>query len=268
MRHYLFFLSILLLLVVQTSLLGQRKVKPIYYGKIQGAYVIDKFIPEGYAGFNYFNLGVRKMTGDKLREFGIATFYYQEDLLFLQRSIFSEGGPDRQTGFLFNTYAYIGWKQRKWKKARFHTGPQFDFGYYHNEMLPGTSVSFPIRTNDFKVSGSARAEFQYEIDPRYSFFVGAQYTLFQFGLRRIKKDNPILTRRQQLEDFIQFDFLIERYIGYFGVLRRFGKIRKTAAQRRKEREKANQKRAADQQKRQEKLKKKRAKQQKKKKKKN
>lgn len=266
MRLYLLFVTSIFFLLLQVSLYGQkRKIKPIYYGKIQGAYIVDEFLPKGHAGFNYLNVGVRKMTGDKLREFGIATFYYQEDVFFFARSSFSERRADKQTGFLFNTYAYMDWKQWKWKKAKIHVGPQFDFGYYHNGVLPGGTLRFPIRTNDFKISGSARAEFQYDLDSRYSILIGTQYTVFQFGLRRINKENPILTRRQQLEDFIQFDFLIERYLGYFGVLRRFGKIRKTAEQRQKERDKADRKRAAEMKERQEKIDKKRAKKQKKKK---
>lgn len=81
----------------------------------------------------------------------------------------------------------------------------------------------------------------YKIDERYSLILGSQYTLFQFGLRRINIQNPILTRRRQLEDFLQFDFLVKRYIAYVGVVTQFGKVKVNRAKIAKKKEEERQK---------------------------
>jgi len=49
-----------------------------------------------------------------------------------------------------------------------------------------------------------------------------------------------LTRRRQLEDFLQFDFLIERYIGYVGVVTQFGKVKINRAKIAKKKEEERQ----------------------------
>ena len=259
MRYiFLFILTAIICFTSNNDLCAQRKrkIKPVYHGKLQGGYQVDKFIPRGYAGFTYLNLGIRKVTGEKIRETGIETFYYNE---IHDREEINQGYVigNEQTGFGLNFYHYIKLKKWDFGKLNIQTGPQFSFGYYHNDNLPLSSNNFPRTFNDFKLGATARVELNYKIDERYSFLIGAQYTVLQAGLRRINNQNPILTRRQQLEDFLELDFLVDKYTAYVGILRQFGKVKIN-------REKIKRKKAAEKERKQKKKAKKQAKKEKRK----
>lgn len=243
MKNFLLILISLFCLMPTQELLAQKKkkkAKPYYLGKIQSGFLIDKFIPKGYAGFTYLNLGIRKVTGEKIQESGFETFYYQKDQDKKRVNDFLTTG-NRQTGFGLNYYHYIKLKKWDFKKFTVQTGPQFSFGYYHNEILPFTANNFATTYNDFKLGATARVELGYKIDERYSFILGSQYSIFQFGLRRINNQNPVLDRRRQLEDFVQFDFLINRYTFYFGMIRQFGRVKIDRVKLKEKRVKARQK---------------------------
>ena len=57
----------------------KRKVKPVFFGKIQGAFLVDNFIADLNTSFTYINLGIRKITGKKVREIGIESYYYNQE---------------------------------------------------------------------------------------------------------------------------------------------------------------------------------------------
>jgi len=105
-----------------TSLQAQkkRKIKPVFYGKIQGGYLVDKVIPEGYSGYNYLNLGIRKVVGDKISEWGLETFYYKNinSREVVTRSLTT---GTEQTGFGFNVYHYLMLKQWNFGKLKIGT---------------------------------------------------------------------------------------------------------------------------------------------------
>jgi len=234
----------------------RKKIKPVYHGKLQGGYLIDKVIPEGASSFTYFNFGIRKVTGEKVTESGIETFYYQDTFGEERINGFYSRGNE-QTGFGLKYYYYLKVKNWRFGKINIQVGPQFSFGYYHNNVQPFNSNNFAKTFNDFKIGASARVELNYKIDNRYSAILGTQYTIAQFGLRRINSNNPALDIRSRLDDFLQFDFLVNRYLAYFGILRQFGKVKV-------DRVKLKEKRAKEKLKKQEKRDKKLAKKQKKK----
>lgn len=265
MKYILLYILVFIGLTSPHPLEAQKKrkrVKPVYYGKLQGGYMVDKFIPKGYAGFNYLNLGLRKVTGKKVRESGFEAFYYKE---VHDRKIINQFYTigNQQTGFGLNYYHYLMLQQWNLGKLNIQTGPQFSFGYYRNRNRPFSSHNFSTVYNDYKIGGLARVELSYKIDERYSFILGAQYTLFQFGLRRVTTENPNLTVRQKLEDFLQFDFLVNKYTAYTGIVTQFGKVKvnrtKIAKKKKEQREKQAAKNAEKKKKRDEQIQKRRAK---------
>lgn len=254
MKYVVFFLIVFFPLFIIKPLQAQtkrNKGKTVYYGKLQGAYMVDKLIPKGYGGFNYINLGLRKVTGKKIREYGLEAFYYQK---VHDKEIINEFYNEayKQRGYGIKYYHYVMLKQWNFKRLNLQIGPQFSLGYFRNHRIPQASFAYAININDYKLGGSARMELNYKINRRYSFILGAQYTLFQFGLRRMYIDNPNLTNRQKLEDFIQFDYLVNRYAAYAGVLAQFGKIKVDRAIIEKKRKKQRAKQQAKNQKKKEK----------------
>lgn len=256
----LFFLTFIFCCAGNNTLFSQekkrKKIKPVYHGKLQGGYFIDKVVPKGASEFTYLNFGIRKVTGEKMVERGIETFYYQN--IFDKKIVndfFSTG--TKQTGFGLNYYHYIMLKKWNFKKFHLQVGPQFSFGYYHKENQPLSQNNFAKTFNDFKIGAAARVELNYRIDGRYAAILGSQYTISQFGLRRTNFKNPGLDIRSQLDDYLQFDFLPQRFVAYFGILRQFGRVKI-------DRVKLKEKRAKAKQQKQEKAARKLAKRQKKK----
>ena len=119
-------------------------------------------------------------------------------------------------------------------------GPQFSLGYYYNEISPFTTNTFKRNFNDIKIGASGRVDISYPISQRFSILFSTQYTFFQFGVRRIEIENPTIIRRQRLKDFVQVDFLVNRYVAQLGILAQFGKIKKDRAKIKKKRDKKRQ----------------------------
>ena len=236
MIRYLILISCaFLLLSFPTELHAQKKrkkIKPIYYGKIQGGFLIDKYISKGNIGFTYFNLGSRKITGEKIQETGLASFYYRQRHDEERINNFYSRGFE-QTGLGINFYHYIKYKKWDFGKLNLQVGPQFSFGYFKYKIALLNRFNFEEIINDFKVGVSTRLELNYKIDGRYTLALGTEYTLFQFGLRKI--------RQQQLEDYIHADLLPNRSLIYIGIITRFGKVRVNRAKLQRKREKERQK---------------------------
>jgi hypothetical protein len=236
--------------IFATNLVGQRKgkkIKPIYFGKIQGAFLSNHFIPNGFSNFNYGNISIRKITGKKIREIGIESFYSaKKQNIVLNPSTLPGAAPYLngflQTVFSANLYYYAAWKQWQFSKLKVQVGPQFSLGYFH-QRHEGYVIAPSIGTtyNDFKIGASGKIELIYPINNRFSIIGGTQFTLMQFGVRRM--DNGIITLdiTRRRTDFIQVDVLIQRYVAHIGVLTQFGKIKKDKAKIKRKRDKRRQK---------------------------
>ena len=243
MIKYKLVFTILLVCGVLINSYGQKprkKIKPVYYGKVLGGFFQDKIIPNGFSGYNYLNLGIRKERGNKIKEVGIESYYFQLDHDYLYINEYAIFGY-KQTSFLINSYLYLSFKQWNFSKFNLEIGPQFSLGYYHNSKLPYTSPNFEELYNDFKLGAALRLELSYPITQRFSLFLGSNYTIFQFGIRRHKINNPTLAQRLQLSDYVHVDLFLKRHISYIGILTQFGKIKKDRAKIRAKNAKARQK---------------------------
>lgn len=245
MNYSKIILLFLSLFIINNNLFAQkkRKIKPVFYGKIQGGFLYDNFIGKAKTSFNYINLGIRKKTGKKVREIGLESFYYSQkhDVVYNPSDPNFPISGTLEEGFVANSYWYLGLKHWQFSKLKIGLGPQFSLGYHHKSIIPLTTSTFLQRFNDFKIGASGRIEISYPLSQRFSIIASTQYTIFQFGVRRIYWGNPTIVQSRQLKDFVQVDFLVNRYVVQLGIIAQFGKIKKDRVKIKKKRDKKRQK---------------------------
>lgn len=250
MNHNKVFWLIICCSIFATNLVGQRKgkkIKPIYFGKIQGAFLSNHFISKGFSNFNYGNISIRKVTGKKVREIGLESFYAAKKQNIVLNPSTLPGAVPYLNGFLqtifsANLYYYTAWKQWQFSKLKIQIGPQFSLGYFHQRhenyvIAPSIGPTY----NDFKIGASGKVELNYPINNRFSIIGGTQLTLMQFGVRRMDNGIVSIDIKSRKTDFIQVDFLIQRYVAHIGLLTQFGKIKKDKAKVKRKRDRQRQK---------------------------
>ncbi|MBI1227005.1 MAG: hypothetical protein GC192_17370 [Bacteroidetes bacterium] len=209
MKHLL----LSLFLLSSLCLYGQKKEKPVYFLKLQGALLYDVHPKNDYLGINLINLGRAKYYDGILR--GL-------DLEFIR---YNSGGQEKvedytkwskeRTSFeleYYRSYPIIGGIENG-----FFIGPSASLLYSQSTFMPNNSTR--KRTDEICecLGLGAKLDFFRKISKSVYLDIGTRFTLLDLGFQITQGYDPTLPKKSQRTKDFSADFLRSQFQLMVGV---------------------------------------------------